>query len=181
MARFPFSYLLIAQSAYLSSLGHASVQQCLFRHPSAGMSLKKLIQQNQNASAVGFGAGPACAPHAEPGPQMDSRRLQHLASTVGTLPRGRKQVGHLAAHTALGHELGCHQHGVCCSVPLCRRGRRGLNRFWGCHEVFPAVTLQGALERRCGRRLTTGAWGPAELLQLVPCPGCLSSPFAAVL
>lgn len=148
MARFPFSYLLIAQSAYLSSLGHASVQQCLFRHPSAGMSLKKLIQQNQNASTVGFGAGPACAPHAEPGPQMDSRRLQHLASTVGTLPRGRKQVGHLAAHTALGHELGCHQHGVCCSVPLCRRGRRGLNGFWGCHEVFPAVTLQGALERR---------------------------------
>lgn len=99
MARFLFSYLLIAQSAYLSSLGHASVQQCLFRHPSAGMSLKKLIQQNQNASAVGFGVGPACVPHAEPGPQMDSRRLQHLASTVGTLPRGRKQVGHLAAHT----------------------------------------------------------------------------------
>lgn len=98
MARFPFSYLLIAQSAYLSSLGHASVQQCLFRHPSAGMSLKKLIQQNHNASAVGFGAGPACAPQGEPGPQMDSRRLQHLASTVGTLPRGRKQVGHLAAH-----------------------------------------------------------------------------------
>lgn len=106
MARFPFSYLLIAQSAYLSSLGHASVQQCLFRHPSAGMSLKKLIQQNQNASAVGFGVGPACVPHAEPGPQMDSRRLQHLASTVGTLPRGRKQVGHLAAHTALGARAG---------------------------------------------------------------------------
>ncbi|XP_013049128.3 cytohesin-interacting protein [Anser cygnoides] len=101
MARFPFSYLLIAQRAYLSSLGHASIQQCLFRHPSAGMSLRKLIQQNHNATAVGFGVGPACASHGEPGPQMDSRRLQHLASTVGTLPRGRKQLA-LTRSSSLG-------------------------------------------------------------------------------
>lgn len=56
------------------------------------MALRRLIQQNHNANFVGFGASPASAAGGEPALPMDSRRIQHLANTVGTLPRGRKQV-----------------------------------------------------------------------------------------
>uniref|UniRef100_A0A663LK50 Uncharacterized protein n=1 Tax=Athene cunicularia TaxID=194338 RepID=A0A663LK50_ATHCN len=49
------------------------------------MALRRLLQQNHNANLVGLGAGPAGGDAALP---MDSRRIQHLANTVGTLPRG---------------------------------------------------------------------------------------------
>ncbi|NXU57940.1 CYTIP protein, partial [Turnix velox] len=50
------------------------------------MALRRLIHHNQNANLLGFSAGPDGVE------SMDSRRIQHLANTVGTLPRGRKQV-----------------------------------------------------------------------------------------
>lgn len=53
------------------------------------MALRRLIQQNHNANFSGFGAGPS---EGEPALPMDGRRIQLLANTVGTLPRGRKQV-----------------------------------------------------------------------------------------
>ncbi|XP_074729998.1 cytohesin-interacting protein isoform X1 [Strix uralensis] len=62
------------------------------------MALRRLIQQNHNANLVGLGAGPAGGDPALP---MDSRRIQHLANTVGTLPRGRKQLA-LARSSSLG-------------------------------------------------------------------------------
>ncbi|XP_032848573.2 cytohesin-interacting protein [Tyto alba] len=51
------------------------------------MALRRLIQQNHSAGAGGLGAGGG-----EPAVPRDSRRIQLLASTVGTLPRGRKQL-----------------------------------------------------------------------------------------
>ncbi|XP_063198111.1 cytohesin-interacting protein isoform X1 [Chroicocephalus ridibundus] len=62
------------------------------------MALRRLIQQNHNANFVGFGAGAAAG---EPAVPMDSRRIQHLANTVGTLPRGRKQLA-LTRSSSLG-------------------------------------------------------------------------------
>ncbi|XP_049658964.1 cytohesin-interacting protein [Accipiter gentilis] len=62
------------------------------------MALRRLIQQNHNANFLGFGAGPSEGEQALP---MDSRRIQHLANTVGTLPRGRKQLA-LARSSSLG-------------------------------------------------------------------------------
>uniref|UniRef100_A0A674KBN6 Uncharacterized protein n=1 Tax=Terrapene triunguis TaxID=2587831 RepID=A0A674KBN6_9SAUR len=58
------------------------------------MSLRKLIQQNRNANFVGYCVSPSYTPYLDPmcSPQMDNRRIQSLANTVGTLPRGRKQV-----------------------------------------------------------------------------------------
>ncbi|NXI40564.1 CYTIP protein, partial [Galbula dea] len=58
------------------------------------MALRRLLQQNHNANVIGFGAGE------EQAVLMD-RRVQHLASTVGTLPRGRKQLA-LARPSSLG-------------------------------------------------------------------------------
>lgn len=54
------------------------------------MALRRLVQQNHNANLAGFGAGPAGG---EQAPLVDNRRIQHLANTVGTLPRGRKVWG----------------------------------------------------------------------------------------
>ncbi|KAJ7418438.1 Cytohesin-interacting protein [Pitangus sulphuratus] len=51
------------------------------------MALRRLLQQNHNASPAG--SGPADGELAMP---TDGRRIQLLASTVGTLPRGRKQL-----------------------------------------------------------------------------------------
>ncbi|XP_009883758.1 PREDICTED: cytohesin-interacting protein [Charadrius vociferus] len=65
------------------------------------MALRRLIQQNHNANFVGFGASPASAAGGEPALPMDSRRIQHLANTVGTLPRGRKQLA-LTRSSSLG-------------------------------------------------------------------------------
>lgn len=46
------------------------------------MALRRLLQHDPSA-------GPAGGEQALP---MDGRRMQHLASAVATLPRGRKQV-----------------------------------------------------------------------------------------
>ncbi|KAK2516194.1 Cytip [Columba guinea] len=50
------------------------------------MALQRLAQQDHNANLAGCGAGD------EPALPMDSRRMQHLAAAVGTLPRGRRQL-----------------------------------------------------------------------------------------
>lgn len=50
------------------------------------MALRRLAQQDHNANLAGCGAGD------EPALPVDSRRMQHLAAAVGTLPRGRRQV-----------------------------------------------------------------------------------------
>ncbi|XP_009990455.1 PREDICTED: cytohesin-interacting protein [Tauraco erythrolophus] len=62
------------------------------------MALRRLIQQNHNANLVGFSAGSAGQEQALP---MDTRRIQHLANTVGTLPRGHKQLA-LTRSSSLG-------------------------------------------------------------------------------
>ncbi|NXF32985.1 CYTIP protein, partial [Nyctibius bracteatus] len=59
------------------------------------MALRRLIQQNHTANPLGSGA------HGEPALPTDSRRIQHLASTVGTLPRGRRQLA-LTRSSSLG-------------------------------------------------------------------------------
>ncbi|NWR88949.1 CYTIP protein, partial [Furnarius figulus] len=51
------------------------------------MALRRLLQHNHNANPTGS----SCADREQELP-MDGRRIQHLASTVGTLPRGRKQL-----------------------------------------------------------------------------------------
>ncbi|XP_064306983.1 cytohesin-interacting protein [Phalacrocorax carbo] len=75
------------------------------------MALRRLIQQNQNANFVGFGAGPTCAAGGEEALPMDSRRIQHLANTVGTLPRGRKQLA-LVRSSSLGDSSRPQRHFV---------------------------------------------------------------------
>ncbi|XP_067995296.1 cytohesin-interacting protein [Melanerpes formicivorus] len=50
------------------------------------MALRKLLQQNHNANLFAFGTDE------EQAVPMDSRRIQHVVNTVGTLPRGRKQL-----------------------------------------------------------------------------------------
>ncbi|XP_034642241.1 cytohesin-interacting protein isoform X2 [Trachemys scripta elegans] len=72
------------------------------------MSLRKLIQQNRNANFVGYCVSPSYTPYLDPmcSPQMDNRRIQSLANTVGTLPRGRKQTRRL-------------QHQNACSLQIC--------------------------------------------------------------
>ncbi|XP_064022441.1 cytohesin-interacting protein [Pogoniulus pusillus] len=59
------------------------------------MALRKLLQQSHDANLVACGTGE------EQAAPMDSRRVQQLASTVGTLPRGRKQLA-LASSSSLG-------------------------------------------------------------------------------
>uniref|UniRef100_A0A8D0KZV1 Uncharacterized protein n=1 Tax=Strix occidentalis caurina TaxID=311401 RepID=A0A8D0KZV1_STROC len=83
------------------------------------MALRRLIQQNHNANLVGLGASPAGGDPALP---MDSRRIQHLANTVGTLPRGRKQVwGHSCAPGADGSFL----PGEPLAARVCRDEQKG--------------------------------------------------------
>ncbi|XP_010712377.1 cytohesin-interacting protein isoform X2 [Meleagris gallopavo] len=86
MARFPFSYFLIAQRR---SDPNGRALPCTERCPSSTMSLRRLAQHGQRE-----GSG-------DRGVQMDSRRLQQLVSTVGTLPRGRKQLA-LTRSSSLG-------------------------------------------------------------------------------
>ncbi|KAK2516302.1 Cytip [Columba livia] len=50
------------------------------------MALQRLAQQDHNANLAG------CGTRDEPALHMDSRRMQHLAAAVGTLPRGRRQL-----------------------------------------------------------------------------------------
>ncbi|XP_027590405.1 cytohesin-interacting protein [Pipra filicauda] len=50
------------------------------------MALRRLLQQNHTANAAG------CSPDGQQALPTAGRRMQHLASTVGTLPRGRKQL-----------------------------------------------------------------------------------------
>uniref|UniRef100_A0A8B9PQU1 Cytohesin 1 interacting protein n=1 Tax=Apteryx owenii TaxID=8824 RepID=A0A8B9PQU1_APTOW len=75
------------------------------------MSLRRLIQQNHNAGFVGFSVSSAYAPCGDPvcGSQMDNRRIQTLANTVGTFPRGRKQLA-LARSSSLGDSSGPQRH-----------------------------------------------------------------------
>uniref|UniRef100_A0A8C4N0H0 Uncharacterized protein n=1 Tax=Equus asinus asinus TaxID=83772 RepID=A0A8C4N0H0_EQUAS len=59
------------------------------------MSLQRLIQHSSNGNLVDYCAGPAYSsyPTLTGRLQMDdNRRIQMLADTVATLPRGRKQV-----------------------------------------------------------------------------------------
>ncbi|XP_001366032.1 cytohesin-interacting protein [Monodelphis domestica] len=55
------------------------------------MSSQRLIQQNNNL--VDYCPGPAYSMYSAPtgSPQVDNKRIQMLADTVATLPRGRKQ------------------------------------------------------------------------------------------
>ncbi|XP_067405524.1 cytohesin-interacting protein [Emydura macquarii macquarii] len=71
------------------------------------MSLRKLIQKNHNANFVDYCVSPSYIPYSEPmcSPQMDNRRVQTLANTVGTLPRGRKQLA-LTRSSSLGDSSG---------------------------------------------------------------------------
>ncbi|NXL16155.1 CYTIP protein, partial [Setophaga kirtlandii] len=54
------------------------------------MALRRLLQPSSSCSSC-----------EEPAPPADGRRMQHLASTVGTLPRGRRQLA-LARSSSLG-------------------------------------------------------------------------------
>ncbi|XP_057884292.1 cytohesin-interacting protein [Melospiza georgiana] len=56
------------------------------------MALRRLLQPSSSSS---------CSSCEEPAPPADGRRMQHLASTVGTLPRGRRQLA-LARSISLG-------------------------------------------------------------------------------
>ncbi|XP_009083344.1 PREDICTED: cytohesin-interacting protein-like, partial [Acanthisitta chloris] len=62
------------------------------------MALRRFLQQNHSASSESPSAGPADGEQALP---MDRRRIQHMANTVGTLPRGPKQLA-LARSSSLG-------------------------------------------------------------------------------
>uniref|UniRef100_A0A8W4FH47 Cytohesin 1 interacting protein n=1 Tax=Sus scrofa TaxID=9823 RepID=A0A8W4FH47_PIG len=59
------------------------------------MSLQRLLQQSSNGNFVEYCAGQACSSYSTlttgSFPMDDNRRLQMLADTVATLPRGRKQ------------------------------------------------------------------------------------------
>ncbi|EPY75872.1 cytohesin-interacting protein-like protein [Camelus ferus] len=68
------------------------------------MSLQRLVQQSSNGSFVEYCAGPAYASYSTltgSFPMDDNRRLQMLADTVATLPRGRKQLA-LTRSSSLG-------------------------------------------------------------------------------
>ncbi|XP_003796007.1 cytohesin-interacting protein [Otolemur garnettii] len=69
------------------------------------MSLQRLLQQSSNGNLLDYGAGLACSPYstALPGSLTmdDNRRIQMLADTVATLPRGRKQLA-LTRSSSLG-------------------------------------------------------------------------------
>ncbi|XP_074857650.1 cytohesin-interacting protein [Carettochelys insculpta] len=71
------------------------------------MSLRKFIQQNRNANLAGCCVNPSYTPYLEPmcSPQMDNRRLQIVANTMGTLPRGRKQLA-LTRSSSFGDSSG---------------------------------------------------------------------------
>lgn len=60
------------------------------------MSLQRLLQQQSGNGNLEYPADPAYSAYATltgPLTMEDSRRIQMLADTVATLPRGRKQVG----------------------------------------------------------------------------------------
>jgi len=86
------------------------------------------------------------------GVQMDGRRLQQLVSTVGTLPRSRKQVGHLQP-----------------------AGRRGQGVSSGRGGLFPAAVVWECCQGELREETVRECWGSAELLQRGYCPGCASS------
>ncbi|XP_006171648.1 cytohesin-interacting protein isoform X2 [Tupaia chinensis] len=68
------------------------------------MSLQRLMQQNSNANLVDFCAGPAYSSYPTLTGSLsrdDNRRIQTLADTVATLPRGRKQLA-LTRSSSLG-------------------------------------------------------------------------------
>ncbi|XP_019778849.1 cytohesin-interacting protein isoform X1 [Delphinus delphis] len=69
------------------------------------MSLQRLMQQSSNGSFVEYCAGPAYSSYPTltgSFPMDDNRRLQMLADTVATLPRGRKQLA-LTRSSSLDH------------------------------------------------------------------------------
>nr|XP_025850022.1 cytohesin-interacting protein [Vulpes vulpes] len=67
------------------------------------MSLQRLLQQSSNGNLVDYCAGPAYSSYSPlPAFHMDdNRRIQMLADTVATLPRGRKQLA-LTRSSSLG-------------------------------------------------------------------------------
>ncbi|XP_006880851.1 PREDICTED: cytohesin-interacting protein [Elephantulus edwardii] len=68
------------------------------------MSLQKLIQQSSNGNVVDYCSGPAYSSYSALTGNLqmdDNRRLQMLADTVATLPRGRKQLA-LTRSSSLG-------------------------------------------------------------------------------
>ncbi|KAM5279582.1 cytohesin-interacting protein [Ctenodactylus gundi] len=68
------------------------------------MSLQKLVRRGSNGNLVDYCSGPAHSsyPTLSGSPSVDdSRRLQMLADTVATLPRGRKQLA-LTRSSSLG-------------------------------------------------------------------------------
>ncbi|XP_007940006.1 cytohesin-interacting protein [Orycteropus afer afer] len=68
------------------------------------MSLQKLMQQSSNGNVVDYCAGPAYSSYSTLTgslPMDDNRRIQMLADTVATLPRGRKQLS-LTRSSSLG-------------------------------------------------------------------------------
>ncbi|KAM9249812.1 cytohesin-interacting protein [Dugong dugon] len=68
------------------------------------MSLQKLMQQSSNGSVVDYCAGPAYSSYSTLTGSLqmdDNRRIQMLADTVATLPRGRKQLA-LTRSSSLG-------------------------------------------------------------------------------
>ncbi|KAK2493903.1 hypothetical protein MC885_006347 [Smutsia gigantea] len=74
------------------------------------MSLQRLAQHSSNGNLVDYCAGPAYSSYpALTGsfPMDDNRRIQMLADTVATLPRGRKQLA-LTRSSSLG-DFSCSQ------------------------------------------------------------------------
>uniref|UniRef100_A0A8D0HMD5 Cytohesin 1 interacting protein n=1 Tax=Sphenodon punctatus TaxID=8508 RepID=A0A8D0HMD5_SPHPU len=67
------------------------------------MSLRRLIQQNANANFVGYCSSSTCASYLDPmgSSQMNNKRAQILVNTLGTLPRGHKQLA-LTRSNSLG-------------------------------------------------------------------------------
>ncbi|XP_019582739.2 cytohesin-interacting protein isoform X1 [Rhinolophus sinicus] len=68
------------------------------------MSLKRLMQQSSNGNLVDYCSGPSYSSYSMlPGSfsMDDNRRIQMLADTVATLPRGRKQLA-LTRSSSLG-------------------------------------------------------------------------------
>ncbi|XP_003405885.1 cytohesin-interacting protein isoform X2 [Loxodonta africana] len=68
------------------------------------MSLQKLMQQRSNGNVVDYCAGPAYSSYSTLTGSLqmdDNRRIQMLADTVATLPRGRKQLA-LTRSSSLG-------------------------------------------------------------------------------
>ncbi|XP_053453824.1 cytohesin-interacting protein [Nycticebus coucang] len=69
------------------------------------MSLQRLLQQSSNGNLLDYGPGPVYSSYSTTLPGSltmdDNRRIQMLADTVATLPRGRKQLA-LTRSSSLG-------------------------------------------------------------------------------